>query len=319
MQNKWIEVRIASKQHQAERIASFELVRVDGEDLPDFTAGAHVDVEVEPSLIRQYSLCNAPGERHRYLIGVLHEPQGRGGSAAMHRLDTGDQLRISEPRNLFPLHSEASRSLLFAGGIGVTPLLAMAESLAAQRAPFTLHYCARSTAHLAFKERIGGGVLGPQIQTHVLDGPQAQQLNCDEILAGAPDEAHLYVCGPIGFMEHVYERARANGWKENQLHREVFGAPPTSSADDGSFEIQLKSGQVILVNPHESAAQALIAAGVNLPLSCEQGVCGTCLTGVLKGEPDHRDMFLTDLEHAANDCFTPCCSRAKSRRLVLDI
>lgn len=314
-----IEVRVTRKRTEAERIASFELVRTDGEPLPPFSAGSHIDVEVESGLVRQYSLCNAPSERHRYLIGVLHEENGRGGSSAMHALVEGDMLRISEPRNLFALDPQASHSLLFAGGIGVTPLLAMTEDLADRGAPFTLHYCARSEARLAFKDRIADPKIGPNVAIHLLDGPEEQQLRCDEILASALPGTHLYVCGPTGFMEHVLERAKAQGWDDSRLHREFFAAAPVDHANDGSFELVLKSGRVISVAADQSAAQALEAAGVSVPLSCEQGVCGTCLTKVLDGEPDHRDMFLTDEEHRANDCFTPCCSRAKSQRLVLDL
>lgn len=315
----WIPVRINRKRAEADGIASFELVPEGDGRLPAFSAGAHIDVEVEPGVVRQYSLCNAPWERHRYLICVLEEEVGRGGSRAMHQHREGDLIRIGEPRNLFALHGHATHSLLFAGGIGVTPLLAMAEQLAAQDASFEMHYCVRHEGRIAFKGRLSAGKFGSGVHIHLSDGPQAQRLQCGDVLAAAPAGAHLYVCGPKGFMDHVIETARSNGWPEDRIHREFFKAIPADHAADGSFEIQLKSGRIVKVAADQTAAQALLNSGVEIPLSCEQGVCGTCLTHVLDGVPDHRDMFLSDEEHAANDCFTPCCSRAKGSRLVLDI
>lgn len=315
----WISVRINRKRAEADGIASFELVPEGDGMLPAFSAGAHVDVEAEPGVVRQYSLCNPPWERHRYLIGVLEEEQGRGGSRAMHLRREGDRIRIGEPRNLFELHVQATHSLLFAGGIGITPLLAMAEQLAAQEASFEMHYCVRHDGRIAFKDRFAAGRLGSAVRIHLGDGPQAQRLRCGEVLATAPAGAHLYVCGPKGFMDHVIETARSSGWPEDRIHREFFQATPVGHAADGSFEIQLKSGRIVRVAADQTAAQALLDSGVEIPLSCEQGVCGTCLTRVLDGVPDHRDMFLSDEEHAANDCFTPCCSRARGARLVLDI
>jgi vanillate O-demethylase ferredoxin subunit len=315
----WIPVRINRKRAEADGIASFELVPECDGKLPAFSAGAHIDVEVASGVVRQYSLCNAPWERHRYQIGVLEEEGGRGGSRAMHQHREGDLIRIGEPRNLFELHSHATHSLLFAGGIGITPLLAMAEQLAAQDASFEMHYCVRHDRRIAFKDRLAAGRLGVASRIHLGDGPEAQRLQCGEVLASAPVGAHLYVCGPKGFMDHVIETARSSGWHEDRIHREFFKATPVDHAADGSFEIQLKSGRIVKVAADETAAQALLNSGVEVPLSCEQGVCGTCLTRVLDGVPDHRDMFLSDEEHAANDCFTPCCSRAKGPRLVLDI
>ena len=250
---------------------------------------------------------------------MLKDPASRGGSEAVHTLTEGAELQISEPRNLFPLVHEAKRSLLFAGGIGITPILCMAERLAHMGADFELHYCARSSDRAAFVDRLHQAPFSNRVHLHFDDGKGGDPLDAAAVLAAPEQGTHLYVCGPGGFMEHILGTAKAQGWAEANLHREYFSAAPAAQADDGSFEVQLSSsGQVLQVPADQSVAQVLEAAGVIVPLSCEQGICGTCLTRVLEGEPDHRDLFMTEEEQAANDQFTPCCSRAKSARLVLD-
>ncbi len=315
-----ISVRVAACRQEALDIIGIELVRDDGAPLPAFSAGSHIDLHLPGGLVRQYSLCNHPDEFHRYQIGVLKDPASRGGSAAVHALTEGARLQISEPRNLFPLVHEARRSLLFAGGIGITPILCMAERLANLGADFELHYCARSVERAAFVDRLRQGSFSDRVHFHFDDRKGGEPLDASALLSEPAEGTHLYVCGPGGFMDHVLGTAKAQGWDEANLHREYFSAAPTSQADDGSFEVQLSSsGRVLQVPADQSVAQVLEAAGVIVPLSCEQGICGTCLTRVLEGEPDHRDLFMTEAEQAANDQFTPCCSRSKSTRLVLDL
>ncbi|MDA7089229.1 PDR/VanB family oxidoreductase [Pseudomonas sp. SA3-5] len=316
-----IDVTVTRKNLEAEGVYSFELARTDGRSLPPFSAGSHVDVHLPNGLVRQYSLCNHPDEQHRYQIGVLLDPVSRGGSQVMHELvDEGTQLRISEPRNLFPLAHGAKRSLLFAGGIGITPILCMAERLAQIGAQFQVHYCSRSQARTAFVELMQGSCFADRVNFHFDDRGDEQKLNAGQVLAGYTEGDHLYVCGPGGFMAFVLAQAQAAGWPEASLHREYFSAEPQVHANDGSFEVQLaSSGHCLLIPADRSVADVLLEAGIDLPLSCEQGICGTCLTRVLEGEPDHRDMFLTVEEQARNDQFTPCCSRARTPRLVLDL
>jgi vanillate O-demethylase ferredoxin subunit len=313
-------VRILAKTAEAEDVFSFELGSGDGSPLPEFSAGAHVDVHIGSGLVRQYSLCNDPQERHRYVIGVLRDAGSRGGSIALHeQLQAGDEIRISAPRNLFPL-VPARRSILFAGGIGITPILCMAERLAATGSEFELHYCCRSAGRAAFRERIAGSPFAARTHFHYDDGGAAQQLKVPELLAEPDDATHLYVCGPGGFIEHVVNGAKAHGWQPQNIHLEYFGARPGDAASDGSFEVRIaSSGRVIPVAADVTVAEALARAGIRIPLSCEQGVCGTCMTRVLEGEPDHRDLFMSEAEHALNDQFTPCCSRAKCKTLVLDL
>jgi len=313
-------VRIARKTIEAQDICSFELVADDGGALPPFGAGAHIDVHLDGGLVRQYSLCNDPRERHRYLIAVLREPASRGGSAAMHALREGQEIEISEPRNHFALARDARSHLLLAGGIGITPILAMAEQLMAEGAAFEMHCCTRSADRTAFAQRMRASAFAPLVRFHHDDGPVAQKLDIAALVAAPEPGMHLYVCGPAGFMEAVLSAARSAGWVELALHREYFAGTATTSDGDGAFDVQLaSSGALIRVAADQSVVAALAAAGVQVPVSCEQGVCGTCMTRVLDGTPEHRDLFLTDDERARGDCFTPCCSRALSPRLVLDL
>ena len=316
-----LQVRVHAKRIEAAGICSFEFVQASGTPLPAFSAGSHIDIEVPGGLTRQYSLCNDPADSHRYQIAVLLDTNTRGGSSAMHeRLKVGDVVTISAPKNHFPLAHEAKKSLLLAGGIGVTPILCMAERLAAMGADFEMHYCARSVDRTAFRDRISQARYAPQVHFHFSDGAAAQKLDIPALLATPEPGTHVYVCGPKRFMDAVLDTARARGWPEAQLHCEFFAADVAPQAGDESFEVLLaSSGRIVVVPKDQSVVHALAAAGVEVQTSCEQGVCGTCITRVLAGTPDHRDLYFTPEEQAANDQFTPCCSRSKSPRLVLDI
>jgi vanillate O-demethylase ferredoxin subunit len=315
-----LEVKVIRKTMEAEGIASFELAHADGAPLPAFSAGSHVDVQVPGGLTRQYSLCNDATEQHRYRIAVLRDPTSRGGSVAMHEaVNEGDVIRISPPKNHFPLQ-HAPRTLLLAGGIGVTPLLCMAQRLAAIHADFTLHYCTRSAERTAFRQEISSSAFADKVSFHFDAGPAEQKLDLPAVLAGATPEHQLYVCGPAGFIDHVVNTAKASGWRSEQIHLEYFGAAPQDTAGDTGFEVKIAStGKSYTVGAEQNIIQVLKDNGIEILTSCEQGVCGTCITRVLEGEPDHRDMYFTDEEKAKNDQFTPCCSRAKSKTLVLDL
>lgn len=317
-----LQLRVRRKTAEAEGICSFELVDPAGAPLPAFTAGAHVDVHVPGGPVRPYSLCNDPADRSHYRIAVLREAASRGGSAGMHeRVREGDTLAIGLPRNHFALADGASGHLLLAGGIGITPLLAMAQALAAQGADFTLHYATRSAARTAFAAALRDVPWAARVQLHRDDGPPEQQLDLAALLARAQAGRHVYVCGPQGFIDAAMAAARAAGWRDDQLHSESFAPAAADAAGERPFELVLaRSGQrVVPVPAGTSAVQALVAAGIVVPTSCEQGICGTCLTRVVDGVPDHRDQYLTDEERAANDQFLPCCSRATSARLVIDL
>lgn len=316
-----LQLKVKRKAVEAEGIYSFELVDIKGAELPPFSAGAHIDLHITHGLTRQYSLCNDPKERHRYLISVLKDPASRGGSVALHeQVQEGQVIRTSAPRNVFPLAPSASRHLLFAGGIGITPMLAMAHTLFAQGAAFELHYCFRSRERAAFIDALGQAPFAAHLHLHDGSGTSGHTLNAQQLLTPATPGSHLYVCGPAGFMGHILETARQSGWPENSLHRELFTAAPTDQSANKPFEVELAStGQVLQIPADRSVFEVLDAAGISLETSCEQGVCGTCVTRVLAGVPEHRDQFLSAAEQAANDRFTPCCSRARTARLVLDL
>lgn len=316
-----LSVRVASRRHEAQGICSFELVDMAGGVLPAFSAGAHIDVHLPNGMVRPYSLFNSPRERGRYMICVLNEPASRGGSRAMHQqVAEGELLRIGAPRNLFELVPEAPHSVLVAGGIGITPILSMAEQLWSNGASFELHYAVRSRERAALLARIEASPFAARMQLHCDDGPPAQRLDIDGLLCAAPAGTHLYFCGPAGFMQAMRDAAGRQGWPAQRVHSESFSGVVASRDADEAFEVVLaNSGRAIEVQRDCSVTQALAEAGVDLPTSCEQGVCGTCLVRVLEGTPDHRDLYLTPAEQARNDQFTPCCSRALTPRLVLDL
>ena len=314
-----LEVRVVRRKEEAEGIVSLELARPDGAPLPAFSAGSHIDVQLPGGLTRQYSLCNDAAERHRYRIAVLRDPTSRGGSTAVHEVKEGDTLQISEPRNHFAL-VHAQRTLLFAGGIGITPLLCMAQRLSAIGADFTLHYSSRSAARTAFRDEIAASPFASRVQHHFDDGPPSQILNLPSALGAADAGTHVYICGPTGFINYVMQIAEGMGWPKDHIHVEFFTAAPQDTSGDQAFQVRLaSSGVTYEVKADQSVVQALQAQGIEILTSCEQGVCGTCITRVLEGECDHRDLYFTDEEKAKNDQFTPCCSRAKGKLLVLDL
>ncbi len=313
-----LQVKVLRRRAEAQDIDSFVLVPSGAGELPAFSAGSHIDVHLPGGLVRPYSLCNDPLDAAHYRLGVLRDAASRGGSVAMHdHVKEGDVLSISEPRNNFPLHS-APHSVLLAGGIGITPLLCMAQRLAAEGASFEIHACNRSLARSAFVGELQA--FGERFKLHLDDGEAAQKLDLPAVLQASPAGSRLYVCGPTGFIDFVVNTAKSQGWPADQVHLEYFGAAPQDTSGDGSFEVRIAStGKSYTIAADQTVSAALQAHGVDILVSCEQGVCGTCITRVLEGECDHRDMYFTDEEKALNDQFTPCCSRAKSAVLVLDL
>lgn len=314
----WLTVRIASKQGLADAIEVFEFVKAEGGALPPFDAGAHIDVEIRPGLVRQYSLCNPPGETDRYQIAVLRDGASRGGSIAMHdELIEGGLTRISAPRNHFALEPTARRSILLAGGIGATPIICMAEQLNRQGEDFVMHYCTRSRSRTAFHDRLAQGDLARRVRFHFDEGPEAQRLDPCAALGRPEPGVHVYVCGPAGFIDWIFAAAKAQGWPDDQLHREYFSVAEAPSEDGEAFSVRVAStGATYVVPSGRSVVQVLAEHGVEIPVSCQQGVCGSCVTRILEGVPDHRDLVLMGTE---TDEFTPCCSRSKTPLLVLDL
>jgi vanillate monooxygenase ferredoxin subunit len=230
-----IAARVAARRAEALDIVGLDLVAVDGHALPAFTAGAHIDLHLPGGLIRQYSLCNPPGNAGMYRIAVLRDPASRGGSQAVHdALTMGAALSISAPRNHFELAPDAPHHLLLAGGIGITPLLAMAEQLSQQGASFALHHCTRSRERTPFVETLAASAYASRVHHHFDDGEAAQKLDIAATLRQAPAGTHLYVCGPQGFMDAVLNAGRNTGWPEERLHREYFAAAPVDHTNGPS-------------------------------------------------------------------------------------
>jgi len=314
-------VRVRKKTREALDIASFELVSADATPLPRFMPGSHIDVHLGPELVRQYSLCNGPQDPGCYWIAVKREAESRGGSRAMHeQVKQGDTLTISTPRNNFAIEPSAKHHLLLAGGIDVTPILSMARHLLVSGASFDLQYFTRSIEHTAFHALLSESEFKGKVTFHYALEPEALRAYLRRLLWHRPEQAHIYLCGPRPFMDLV-ETTAAPTWPPEAVHLEYFTADPLSLAGpQDSFQVKLaRSGGTYAIPSGKTIVEALRENGIHIETSCEQGVCGTCLTGLLEGLPDHRDVFLTDDEKEAGDKIMPCVSRAKSSLLVLDL
>jgi len=312
-----LRVQVQRKFETAAGVAAFELAPLEGV-LPTFQPGAHIDVHLPNGLVRQYSLTNGPGESSRYRIGVKLEPDSSGGSRCLHEtVREGDVLAISEPRNNFPLRRDSNRTILVAGGIGITPLLAMAQSLDRMSLAFELHCFAQSGDHIAFAEVVEG--LGRSVVRHLGLSPDETVAEIRRLVVGYETFANLYVCGPGPMLEAVRREAAAAGWPDDAVHFEYF--KNTNEIDDSStFEVALaRSAMTVTVPAGATILEVLRGHGVIMPSSCEQGACGTCVATVLEGEPDHQDVYLNDSEHRAGDRIMTCVSRSSSDRLVLDL
>ncbi|WP_371088427.1 2Fe-2S iron-sulfur cluster-binding protein [Variovorax sp. RCC_210] len=300
-------------------IKAFVLRSASGAPLPPFTPGAHLSVQVmQPngrSGQRAYSLAKPHDGSDRCEIAVLHEPQGAGGSAWMHQLVQGAQLRAHAPRNDFALHTGSAAPLLVAGGIGITPLLCMARALAAEGRAFDFFYATRSeqaTAYIDEVRALGG--------TLVHDGGDPSRgLDLRAVLASPVPGRHLHVCGPRGMVQAVVDTARTLRWPDDHVHFELF-AGALEQSGDAPFEVRtLRSGKTLTVAPEQSLLDVLIAAGLDPLYDCRQGDCGVCAVDVVQGVPDHRDHNLSPREKADGKTICTCVSRAKTPQLVLDI
>jgi vanillate O-demethylase ferredoxin subunit len=304
-------------------VRQLKLARRDGHLLPPFTPGAHIDLHLAPGLVRQYSLCGAMEVDTHYTVAVKLEPQSRGGSRAVHeQLAPGSELSISPPRNNFPMDLEAPHSVLIGGGIGITPLLCMARALVRRGRSFRLHYFARSEEHAAFLDVLRQPGFAQSTELHLGKSHEATEASLREALCEPRPGAQVYLCGPRAFMDLVCHVAAAQGWPKANVHLEYFNAGQQEAAVTTEHEVRVtlaRSGLTVPVPPGAVLIDVLRAAGVSVDTSCEQGVCGTCVTRVLDGTPEHRDLFLTDEEKARGDCMALCVSRALTPHLVLDL
>ncbi|WP_437883114.1 PDR/VanB family oxidoreductase [Pseudomonas sp. LRF_L74] len=316
-----LELLVKQIRMEANGINSYEFVAPDGAVLPPFTAGAHIDIQAAPGVVRQYSLCNSPSDRHRYVIAVLKDPNGRGGSVAVHeRIKVGDTVRVSVPRNNFELVAGQRKVYLLAGGIGVTPMKSMAHELEAQGIPYELYYCSKGADYAAFQDELEDMAKFGKIRFHFDGGDPKNSLDITAVLESPGDECHLYYCGPGGFMEAC--RVASQHWPEGSVHFEHFKAPTKApahdaAAEDGFIAEIASTGEKLHVAPDQNLADVLQQAGYPLETSCLSGLCGTCKIGYLAGEVDHQDFILDDSERGS--CLTACVSRAKSPTLLLDL
>lgn len=310
-------VRVHAIRLEAQGIVSVELRSVEGEDLPPFSAGSHIDLHLSNGLVRSYSLFNSSAERHRYLIGVLHDRHSRGGSRFVHeQLRVGSVITIAKPRNNFELDESAAMSVLVAGGIGVTPIVSMYNRLHTMKKPVELIYCARTRTEAAFVDelRAFGGTVNARFDDEAKCPP-----NLGEMLRGYTAETHFYCCGPAPMLDAFQAACKQLGYQHVHIERFV-AAEDVKATQNSGYTVELaKSGRMVAVAAGKSLLDTLLEAGVNADYSCREGVCGACETAVLGGEPDHRDSVLTQRERESNKSMMLCVSGCKGSKLILDI
>jgi len=317
-----LSLKVAKISVETPDVKAFELHNSAGGDLPAFTAGSHIDVTVTladgMTDTRSYSIASDPTDTSKYVLGILRELDGGGGSAFMHdKVSEGDILTASQPKNHFPLEPESEENLLIAGGIGITPILSMARELVNADRPFRMHYAAKSPEDMAFREDVES-VTGEYGQLYFDGGNPANGMNLKLLLGHRRPGRHLFVCGPAGLIDAVRTQAQSMGWPENTIHYEVF-KPAELDGEDQPVEVILaQSGDSHLVPADVSVLDYLHEQGVDIDYDCKIGICGLCATEVLEGEVDHRDHVLSEDERAEEKLFCPCISRAKGGPLKID-
>jgi vanillate O-demethylase ferredoxin subunit len=312
-----LRLEVADVRAEARDVLSLELRAPNGAALPPFEPGAHLEVDLPNGLVRHYSLTNDWRERERYVIGVARVADGRGGSSYIHQsVKKGAILPVSAPRNNFALDPRAEGYCFIAGGIGITPIVSMVRWCAARGRPWRLVHATRDAQRAAFHETLRE--LGSRVDFH-FDAERGAVLDVARVLGGVGPAEHVYCCGPAPLMDAV--RIHSAPLPAGHVHFEYFTAPEQEAVKDaGGFEVELRSsGRRIAVPADKSILESLEAAGLELPFSCREGLCGTCLTGVCAGEIEHRDYVLTQAERDAGQSMTICVSRARSPLLVLDL
>ncbi len=318
LQTTMLNLRVHSIAHGADAILVFDLRDRDSAPLPPFSAGSHIDVHMPGEMVRSYSLLNDSRERNRYLIAIKREEAGRGGSAWMHeRVRVGMPLAISLPRNHFEACEDAPFSLLFAGGIGITPIWSIAQRLNALAMPWRMHYRARHRRGALLVDELAAEPIAPHVSLSFSEDARSPRLDLAAAVASAPAGTHFYCCGPVAMVDGF--RAACAQVEPARVHYEYF-ASAEAPAVEGGFKVRLaQSGQVVEVQPGCTVLESLARAGVAVPSSCQQGVCGACEVTVLAGTPDHRDLVLSDAEKASGRTMMICCSGALSAELTLDL
>lgn len=309
-------LRVTRNEAIADGIHLLEFRDADGQQLPKFTAGAHVAIRVPNGSLRKYSLCNDPAERGRYLVAVKREVNGRGGSTNLiDGVKAGDELLVAAPVNDFELPQRAQDFLFIAGGIGITPMMAMIRQVQAENKRFRLFYCTRSPETTAFRDALSAPEFKSNVTIHYDHGDPARSLDLRSILAERKNREHLYCCGPRPLMEAV--RKLTDHWSQTAVHFEAFSEAETHKPTDKAFMVRLaRSGARVEVAADKTILETLRAHGLDVPSSCETGTCGTCRTKLLAGRADHRDLVLAEHEKGANIMI--CVSRALDGEIEID-
>ncbi|MGC5164688.1 PDR/VanB family oxidoreductase [Rhodococcus sp. DT1] len=312
-------LRVHQKTYEAEGVTSVTLVDPTGNDLPSWEPGAHIALHLPNGLLREYSLCSDPSDRGRWTVAVLRKPDSRGGSVAVHdALPVGATLQVDVPRNAFGLDERAEHHVLVAGGIGITPILAMTRRLQQQNKEWHLLYTGRSRTTMAYLEEIAGFPVD-RVTIHADDEANGSFPDLGALMASHPATATVYCCGPEPLMNACAEALDDPA----RLRIERFKAPEqpvNPDGDDTAFDVVISSnGQRITVDANTSVLDALMSAGLPVPSSCTEGICGSCEIGVVKGDVDHRDFVLSPDEHASGTTMLPCVSRCRSAELVIDL
>lgn len=300
-------------------VKKFVLADRNGNPLPGFEAGSHIEIILPNGITRAYSLLNSPTETSRYVIAVHKSPDSAGGSLYMHEvLGAGDTVRAAPPRNNFELVETAAHACLIAGGIGITPILSMIHRLCQLGRSWELHYCARTREHAAFAGLLAelAKSSGNAVRFYFDLEPNGSRLDIGAVVAAACEGTHLYCCGPKAMLTNFEEATQA---LRDRAHVEYFEAKGPAAREGGFVVVLEKSGLTLTVPPGASILDVVGDAGVSVSSSCREGICGTCETRVVEGVPDHRDALLSDAEKQANRTMMICCSGSKSGRLVLDL
>jgi phthalate 4,5-dioxygenase reductase subunit len=313
---KMLPLRVMRNDKIADGIHILEFRDAGGQPLPEFSAGAHIAIQAPNGLLRKYSLCNDPAERDRYLVAIKREANGRGGSCNLiDNTKAGDELMVAPPVNDFGLPPRAQDFLFIAGGIGITPIMAMIREVLRQGKRFRLFYCSRSPETTAFLDELSAPEFKDQVTIHYDQGDPARSLDLKPVLAERKNREHLYCCGPRPLMEAV--RAMTDHWSSTAVHFEAFSEAETHKPTDKPFKLRLaRSGEVLDVPTTKTILEVLRDHGLEVPSSCETGTCGTCRTKLVTGEADHRDLVLA--EHERADTIMICVSRAKSDEITID-
>jgi len=319
MNTSLIQIRLKRITFEAERISSFDFVSADERPLPGFHPGAHIDLHLQPGMVRSYSLVNAASvDPAHYRVAVQREPDGRGGSLWAHdKLRVGDKLWAAPPKNDFPLDEHSSSAVFFVGGIGITPAIPMIRRLDALGREWKLLYASRSPGETAFAEELQRIDAGRGRVSHFHDSEPGQRLDISATVAALPLTTHVYCCGPMRMIDDFLAVTQTRD--PATVHYERFSATQ-QAATEGGFDVVLhKSGTKLRVEPGKTILDVLLDNNVAVPYSCCNGVCGSCRTAIIDGQADHRDDFLSDEEKQANQAIMVCCSGARSKTLVLDL